>query len=153
VASGLLPDGAWQGEIGLPNEPRIAIVDDDEAIREATKDLVTALGFRAEAFESAMEFLKSDGWRDTSCLITDVHMPQMSGIELHRQLLASGASIPTILITAYPDDEAWGRALAAGAVCYLVKPFTTDKLLACIRSALDRDHPGSGNRAAPREQS
>lgn len=124
----------------MPNERRIAIVDDDEALRDATQDLASALGFHAEGFGSASEFLQSDGWRETSCLITDVQMSHMSGIELHRHLIASGASIPTILITAYPDDAARARVLAAGAICYLVKPFTTDELLSCIRAALDRDH-------------
>jgi FixJ family two-component response regulator len=140
------------GEIGVPNEHRIAIVDDDDAVRDATKDLVIALGFHPEAFASAKEFLQSDGWRDTSCLITDVQMPEMSGIELHRHLMASGAPIPTILITAYPDDDARARARKAGVICYLAKPYTTNDLLSCIRCALDRDHPRSSQPAAPREQ-
>jgi FixJ family two-component response regulator len=133
----------------LPNEHRIAIVDDDEALRNATKDLTAALGFHAEAFASAREFLESDGWRTTSCLITDIQMPHMSGIELHQHLVASGAPIPTILITAYADDGARDRALAAGAICYLVKPFTMDELLSCISAALDRDDPGTSNPTTP----
>ncbi len=144
----LLPDGPWHGEISLPNEHRIAIVDDDAAVRDAMQDLVTALGFHPEAFASASEFLQSDWWRETSLLITDVHMPHMSGIELHQHVIARGASIPTILITAYPDDGARARALAAGVICYLAKPYTSNELLSCIRSALDRDRPKRGNPAA-----
>lgn len=128
----------------MPNKPLISIVDDDESLRKATKGLMRALGFLAEAFESAEDFLKFDRLHSTSCLIADVQMPQMSGIELHRRLVASGASIPTILITAYPDDSMKARALEAGVICYLVKPFSKDHLLGCIQSALGRDQ-GRGN--------
>jgi FixJ family two-component response regulator len=123
----------------LANKPLISIVDDDESVREATKGLMRALGFLAETFGSAEDFLQFDRLRNTACLIADVQMPRMSGIELHRRLVGSGMSIPTILITAYPDDSVRVRALEAGIVCYLTKPFNKDDLLGCIRSALDRD--------------
>lgn len=123
----------------MRDESLIAIVDDDEGLRDATKGLMVALGFRAEAFGSAEAFLNCDNWRNTSCLITDVQMPHMNGLELYRRVVGSGVPIPTILITAYPDDGARLRALEAGVICYLTKPVIKDALLACIRSALDPD--------------
>ena len=128
----------------MPNKPLISIVDDDEAVREATKGLMRALGFLAETFGSAEDFLNFDRLHSTACLIADVQMPQMSGLDLHRHLVASGVSIPTILITAYPDDSVRARALKAGIVGYLTKPFNKDDLLVYIHSALDRGRTGSG---------
>jgi FixJ family two-component response regulator len=122
----------------MPNKPVITIVDDDESVREATMSLMRALGFLAEAFPCAEDFLKSDGLQRTSCLIADVRMPGMSGLELYRRLVASGKPIPTVLITAHSDDGVRARALQAGIICYLTKPFREDDLLGCIRSALDR---------------
>lgn len=126
----------------MPSGPLIAIVDDDEALRNATKGLVRALGFRVEVFGSADELLKFDDLRDVGCLIADVQMPQMTGIELYHRLLESGVGIPTLLMTAYPDDGMRDRALAEGVVCYLTKPFNKDALLACIHSALGRGQAG-----------
>jgi FixJ family two-component response regulator len=125
-------------------KPIISIVDDDEPIREAVKGLMKSLGYRAEATASAEEFLRSPHVRHTSCLIADVQMPGMTGLDLHRHLSASGKPIPTILITAYPDDGVRERALAAGVIGYLSKPFDENDLLTCIRSALTRT--GSGGR-------
>jgi FixJ family two-component response regulator len=121
----------------MRNKPVIAIVDDDASVREAMVGLMRALGFLAEAFPCAEDFLKSDGPQHTSCLIADVRMPGMSGLELHRRLVASGKPIPTVLITAHSDDGVRARALKAGIICYLTKPFREDDLLGCIRSALD----------------
>lgn len=120
----------------MATKPMIAIVDDDESVREATMSLMRASGFAPEAFPCADAFLKSDGLRRTSCLIADVQMPGMSGIELHGRLVQSGNPIPTVLITAYPDDKVRARALKAGVICYLTKPFSDDELLNCIQSAL-----------------
>ena len=117
-------------------KPLISIVDDDESMREAVKGLMKSLGYRAEAAASAEEFLRSPHICRTSCLIADVQMPGMTGLDLHRHLSASGKPIPTILITAYPDDSVRERAVAAGAIGYLSKPFDESDLLACIRSAL-----------------
>jgi len=117
-------------------KPLISIVDDDESMREAVRGLMKSLGYRVEAAASAEEFLRSPHVRRTSCLITDVQMPGMSGLELHQRLSTSGESIPTILITAYPDDSVRERALAAGVIGYLSKPLDENDLLACIRSAL-----------------
>jgi FixJ family two-component response regulator len=119
--------------------PLISIIDDDESMREAIRGLMKSLGFAAEMFPSAQAFLGSRHLPGTSCLIADVNMPGMSGLELHRHLSASGKAIPTILITAYPDDSARQRALADGVVCYLSKPFDEADLLAGIHSALRPD--------------
>jgi FixJ family two-component response regulator len=114
----------------------ISVVDDDESMREAMRGLMKSLGYTAEAFASAEEFLNSRQVPRTSCLIADVHMPGMTGLELHHHLVASGKTIPTILITAYPDDSVRERALGDGVVCYLSKPFDESDLLACIHAAL-----------------
>ena len=117
--------------------PLISIVDDDESVRQSTMDLFNAMGFTAAAFSCADDFLSSNHLHDTSCLIADVQMPGMTGIDLHNRLIGSGNSIPTILITAYPDDADRTRALKAGVIGYLVKPYNLDDLLSCVRSALD----------------
>ena len=119
-------------------KPLISIVDDDEPMREAVKGLMKSWGYRVEAAASAEEFLRSPHVHSTSCLIADVQMPGMTGLDLHRHLSASGKVIPTVLITAYPDDGVRERALAAGVSGYLSKPFDENDLLACIRSALTR---------------
>ena len=127
----------------MPNvKPLISIVEDDESVREAIKGLMRSLGYRVEAVASAQEFLSSRHVRRTSCLIADMQMPGMTGLGLHRHLSASGEPIPTILITAYPDNGVRERALSAGVIGYLSKPFEEDDLLACIRSALIHDRSG-----------
>ena len=117
-------------------EALISIVDDDESVREAMQALMKSLGFAAEVFASAEEFLASDSRNRAACLITDMQMPGLTGLGLHDRLAASGRPVPTIVITAYPDDRVRARALQAGVVCYLVKPFNESDLLACIRSVL-----------------
>lgn len=121
----------------MPNELVISVVDDDPSVLEGTMDLLNSMGFIAETFPSAQEFLKSERLHCTSCLITDVQMPGMTGIELHNHLVGSGMVIPTILITAYPDDADRARALQAG-LCYIIKPFDECELLACIQFARAR---------------
>ena len=125
-------------------KPLISIVDDDELIRDAATGLIKSLGYNAVAFASAEDFLSSRQLLQTACLIADINMPEMSGLDLHRQLSASGKSIPTVLITAYPDDGVRKRALSACVIGYLTKPFEEDDLLACVRSALTR--AGGGKR-------
>lgn len=117
-------------------KPLISVVDDDEAMREALRLLMKSLGYTAEAFASAEDFLSSRQIPGTSCLIADVQMPGMTGLELYHHLVAAGKTIPTILITAYPDDSMRERALGDGVVCYLSKPFDENDLLACIRSSI-----------------
>jgi FixJ family two-component response regulator len=126
----------------LPEKVLISIIDDDESVREAIKGLMKSLGFAAVAFPSAADFLASPHLGDTSCLIADVHMPRMTGIELHRQLLQGGYAIPTLLITAYPDDGVRDRALRDGAICYLSKPFDENALIDGVRLALKHARPG-----------
>jgi FixJ family two-component response regulator len=131
--------------------PVISIVDDDPSVREATMDLLNAMGFIAETFRHADEFLKSNRLHSTSCLIADVQLPGMTGLELYDRLVGSGNAVPTILITAFPDDKDRRRALRAGVSCYLSKPFSDSDLLVCVKSALarrQRDN-GSPNMEAP----
>ena len=125
-------------EAGLPAKTLISVVDDDDDVREALAGLMKSRGFTVESFPSAADFLAWSNIRDTSCLIADVHMPRVTGIELHRRLVESGYAIPTILITAYPDDSVRARALADGIICYLTKPCDEDALLGCVWSALER---------------
>jgi FixJ family two-component response regulator len=120
----------------LPKPAVIAIVDDDLSVREALTSLVRSLGYGTIAFECAEDLLKSKRRRSVSCLIADVQMPGMSGLQLYDQLVASGKPLPTILITAFPDERTRERALQAGVICYLAKPFSEDDLLACIHSSL-----------------
>jgi FixJ family two-component response regulator len=130
-------------EAAVPTKkPLIAIVDDDQSMREATKGLIRSLGFDAEAFSSADDFLNFPNLRRTDCLVTDIHMPGMSGLDLHRRLVALGESIPTVLITAYPNENVRARALDPDIVGYLEKPFGEQDLLDCIRSALARGSDG-----------
>ena len=116
----------------------ISVIDDDEDVLISTASLMESLGFTIETFPSAVFFLASDTVRRTHCLIADVHMPHMTGLELHYHLRQSGYSIPTILITAYPDDSVRNQALDQGVICYLSKPVEQDQLLECVRSALER---------------
>jgi FixJ family two-component response regulator len=120
----------------VPKKTVIAIVDDDESLREAIESLLKALGFAAETFGCAEEFLASGRPRHTACLIADVNMPGMTGLALHDHLDASGARIPTVLITAYPDQRTRARAQEAGLAGYLVKPFSEAALLTCVQAAL-----------------
>jgi FixJ family two-component response regulator len=117
----------------------ISIVDDDEAVRRTTKLLVESFGYRAAVFESAESLLKSHQLYDTSCLVVDVQMPGMNGLQLQSHLAAWGYSIPAIFITAFGDNESRRQAMEAGAVAFLAKPFSDEQLLESIRSALQRD--------------
>lgn len=114
----------------------ISIIDDDEEIREATKALLRSLGYRVATFASAEEFLQSDSLGNTACLITDVKMPGLSGVDLQHWLITRGVEIPTIFITAFPENGPRERAMKAGAVGFLCKPFSEDSLLKCLDSAV-----------------
>jgi FixJ family two-component response regulator len=116
--------------------PVISIVDDDESVREALQGLMRSVGFSVNGFASAEEFLNSDRRRNTDCLILDVRLPGMNGLELQRQLANSHSEIPIIFITSYEDDEVRARALNTGAVDYLLKPFNDEDLLDAIGAAL-----------------
>ena len=122
----------------MPTTPKISIVDDDLSVREATMDLFRSMGFTAEVFACAEDFLASELRHDTSCLISDMRMPGMSGLELHNRLVEAGAPIPTILMTAFPNEIDKVSALQAGVVGYLTKPFNETELLGFIHSVLER---------------
>ena len=125
----------------LSDEALIAIVDDDESVRVAMGGMVESFGYTPATFESADDFLNSDQLHGASCLILDVQMDGISGLELHARLVASGHRIPTIFMTAFPEGRIRERALRAGAVCFLAKPFGRDDLLGCIQNALGRQAP------------
>ena len=114
----------------------ISIVDDDESMREALQSLLRSVGFRAKTFASAEQFLQSDQIENTACLILDVRMPGMSGLELQRRLMATQCRIPIVFVTAHGDEEARSRALQEGAVEFLLKPFSEEALLNAIQVAL-----------------
>jgi FixJ family two-component response regulator len=127
----------------VPKGPLIAIVDDDKSIRDTTKDLLESDGFSAAVFTRAASLLKSRRLSRVSCLIADMRMPKMTGLELHRHLVASNRTIPTILMTAYPDERTQAQAIGDKVVAYLIKPFSADELLAYVRRAVRR-HADSG---------
>jgi FixJ family two-component response regulator len=114
----------------------ISIIDDDESVRDATNRLVRSLGLTAHTFASAAEFLRSSQLDGTSCVITDIQMPGIDGLELQRILIAQGRNMPMIFITAFPDERIRARALKAGAVGFLSKPFKGATLIQCIEGAL-----------------
>ena len=119
------------------NTKLVAIVDDDDSMRDALQGLLKAVGLSAQAFASAEEFLRSGQHRQTACLITDIRMPGMSGLELQAQLNAEHCRIPTIFITAHGDAQMRMQALRAGAVEFLAKPFDDEALLETVRAALE----------------
>ena len=125
----------------MVNRRLISIVEDDEPFRESMIKLVQLLGYTVEAFPSAADFLGSRLLPETACLVADVHMPRMTGVELHARLIKLGYAIPTILVTAYPDEVVRDRALKDGVVCYLSKPVDDDHLERCLRSALQPGAP------------
>jgi FixJ family two-component response regulator len=120
----------------LSNSEIISIVDDDASARVATDRLVRSLGWRARTFASGEEFLQSPQLEETRCLVSDVQMPRVDGLELQRRLIAQGHRIPIIFMTAFPTDPVRARAMAAGAVCFLTKPFDASTLSEGIKTAL-----------------
>src|SRR5262249_46625164 len=120
----------------MSGAPLIAIVDDDDALRDSLDDLLRSLGFRTQEFRSAEAFLSANQARETACLILDVRMPGMNGIELQRQIIAANWLIPIIFVTAHADADARARALEAGAVAFLYKPCREEDLLNAIDAAL-----------------
>jgi FixJ family two-component response regulator len=123
----------------------ISIVDDDKSVREAVNTLIRSLGYTTATFTSAEEFLDSGCLCDTSCLITDLQMPGMSGVDLQRHLAANGHCTPVILVTAHPEQSVRKRALDAGAIGFLSKPFSEESLIACLNKALDHSRTRSSN--------
>ena len=123
----------------------VSVVEDDQFFRESMGRLMRSLGYTVEAFPSAADFLASPRLGETACLIADVHMPAMTGIELFRRLVDAGHAIPTILVTAYPNDDDRARALNDGVVCYLRKPVDEKDLIRCLRAALTSAETPDGN--------
>jgi FixJ family two-component response regulator len=127
----------------LQQIPLVSIIDDDESVRFATRSLVRSAGLNARTFASAEEFLQSDCVTKSSCIITDIQMPGLSGVELQCRLLAEGHRTPLIFITAFPNDSLRARVLEAGATCFLTKPFSGDNLIQCLETILKRQE-GAG---------
>jgi len=117
----------------------ISIVDDDVCAREGINDLVTSMGYRTATFASAEEFLEHASIRDTACVIADLQMPGLSGLDLQDRLVNQGCRVSFILVTAFPDDQYRARALAAGAAGFLTKPFDDQSLLRCLTAAVGTD--------------
>jgi FixJ family two-component response regulator len=122
----------------------ISVVDDDASVRAATDNLLRSLGYAVRTFVSAEEFLGSARLNDTSCVIADVQMPGMSGVDLQTRLLTQGYRVPFIFMTAFPEETIRARALKAGAICFLTKPFDRLTLIKCLDTALERDGGGTG---------
>jgi FixJ family two-component response regulator len=126
----------------MPKRSLVSVVEDDQFFRESMRRLMRSLGYQVEAFASAADFLASPRLGETACLIADVNMPVMTGVELYRHLTDSGHAIPTILVTAYADDDVGSRALKDGVICYLRKPVDEKQLKRCLLAALShRERP------------
>ena len=120
----------------MPKRSLVSVVEDDQFFRESMRRLMRSLGYQVEAFASAADFLASPRLGETACLIADVNMPVMTGVELYRHLMNSDHAIPTILVTAYADDDVESRALKDGVLCYLRKPVNEKHLERCLFAAL-----------------
>src|SRR3984893_1471362 len=125
----------------MPKPSLVSVVEDDQLFRESMGRLMRSLGYSVEAFPSAADFLASPRLVETACLIADVNMPAMTGVELYKHLIDAGHAIPTILVTAYPNDLDRARALDDGVVCYLRKPVDEQHLIRCLHAALTSDEP------------
>jgi len=132
----------WSGRVA--EAPVISIIDDDPSVRTATGRLLRSMGFSVYAFASAKEFLSSSQLDETSCVIADVEMPGMNGLELQERLIAHDHAKPIIFITAFPQERARERAMKAGAVDFLSKPFDQARLLECVERALRRRQNAAG---------
>ena len=126
-------------ESGVADRPLVAVVDDDESIRESLPDLLREFGFSARAFSSAEAYLESDAVRQSKCVVLDIAMPGMNGLDLQRELARRGLAIPIIFITGHKDEELRARALARGAAGFLHKPFSDMALLEALRKAVPSD--------------
>jgi FixJ family two-component response regulator len=129
----------------MPKALLVSVVEDDRFFRDSMRRLMRSQGYAVEAFSSAADFLASPRLIETACVIADVHMPAMTGVELYRHLIDAGYAIPTILVTAYPDDVDRARALNDGVVGYLRKPVDEKHLIRCLRAALRSGAPPDEN--------
>ena len=131
----------------MPEGSLIAVVDDDMSIRNGTQDLLRAAGYATATFPNATSFLGSPLRQSVACLVADMRMPGMSGIELHEHLEMSGAGIPTVIITAHPGELTPDRVRESGISCFLTKPYSPEELLECVRRGIARS---SARRNIPR---
>ena len=129
----------------LTKLPLVAIIDDDESVRATTDSLVRSLGYIGHTFASAEEFLRSNRLDDFACVMADVQMPGMSGVRLQAHLNARDYRVPFIFFTAFPDERTRAQALAAGAICYLTKPFDGDNLIQCLQTVMKTDDRGGSS--------
>lgn len=132
--------GVRMPEAAVPTQFLVSIVDDDPAFRDSLRRLLKSLGYAVVAFPSAAALLGSAQLSAIDCLVADVHMPAMTGIELHRRLVDAGHAIPTILITAFPDEHVRRNVRSLGVHCYLPKPLDEAALIDCLASAVTRGH-------------
>jgi FixJ family two-component response regulator len=128
------------GRLILSTLSVISVIDDDASVRTATDNLLSSHGYLVHTFASAEEFLQSARLSDSSCVIADVQMPAMSGLDLLSHVRAQGYVAPFIFITAFPEDSVRARALKAGAICFLAKPFAGPALINCVEAAVNRHH-------------
>lgn len=122
----------------------ISVIDDDASVRAATTNLLSSHGYMVRTFASAEDFLRSPHPDGSSCVVADVQMPGMSGLDLLNHVRNSGNNVPFIFITAFPDESVRARALKVGAICFLAKPFAGPVLVGCIETALHRHRGGAG---------
>jgi FixJ family two-component response regulator len=120
----------------VPRDLEIAVVDDDQSFRIALVESLSSLGFEADGYACAEDYIETMGSKSFHCIVTDIHMPGMSGLELMKHLATRGSIIPVVLITARPDKNLEAKAVAAGAACLLRKPFEIDDLIECIEGAV-----------------
>jgi FixJ family two-component response regulator len=132
------------GRTVLSTLPIISVIDDDASVRAATNNLLRSHGYPVHTFASAQEFLRSADLNDTSCVIADVQMPVISGLDLLTHMRTEGYNAPFIFITAFPEESVRARALKSGAICFLSKPFAGPALITCLKTALD-GHRGGAN--------
>nr|WP_091977596.1 MULTISPECIES: response regulator [Bradyrhizobium] len=128
----------------MPTLSVISVIDDDASVRAATNNLLSSHGYLVHTFASAEEFLQSARLNDSSCVIADVQMPAMSGLDLLTYMRAQGNAAPFIFITAFPEESVRARALKAGALGFLAKPFAGTELVNCVEAAVNRNHGGTG---------
>ena len=128
----------------MANTTIVSIVDDDDAVRTATQTFIRSLGYKTAAFASAEDFLRAPERETAACLIADIQMPGMSGLDLQRELARKRPSLPIIFITAFPEERVREQAMAAGAAGMLAKPYEGDVLIACIEKALAGTSNGHG---------
>ena len=120
----------------MPTDLEIAVIDDDESFRVALVESLSSLGYGADGYASAEDYIRAVGGKSFDCVVTDIHMPGMNGLDLMKRLATQGSTIPVVLITARSDTNLEARAAAAGAACLLRKPFEINNLIACIEGAV-----------------